>query len=170
MRETEFRQKLKESPLPIVVDFWAPWCTPCRAISPVLEKLAEEYADRVALWKINTDEESTLAAQLRIFSIPTVVVYRNGEELVRRTGVKPEPVLRELFEIGMGQGTSSPSGALTQTDRILRLAAGLILASVGLWGAHSWMLVFVGALIAFSGVYDRCPLWQALSSLWKKNA
>ncbi|GAB4531038.1 MAG: hypothetical protein Fur0018_18660 [Anaerolineales bacterium] len=131
-------------------------------ISPVLEKLAAEYDGRVALWKINTDEESALAAQLRIIGIPTVAVYRSGNEITRRTGAQPEPALRELFEMAAGTRADSSAPFLSRSERILRTGTGLILVILGLFAAHSWILAGIGALIAFSGVYDRCPLWRAL--------
>jgi len=167
MRKSEFLEKLRNNPRPVVVDFWAPWCAPCRAISPALDKLAAEFEGRVDLWKVNTDEEAALAAELHIFSIPTVAVYRRGEEALRRTGMQPEPALRKMFEVGLGEREARSVGALGLAERLLRLGAGLTVAAIGALAASSWLLVLLGALIAFSGVYDRCPLWQALSAQWR---
>lgn len=164
MQKTAFFKKLKRNPRPVIVDFWAPWCAPCRFISPALEKLAAEYEGQVDLWKINTDEETALAAALGIRSIPTVAVYRDGEEVLRRIGAQPEPALRQMFEVATGETDASVTRPLGQGDRILRLGAGFAVMGIALLATHSWILFAVGAVIAFAGVYDRCPLWQALTA------
>ncbi len=164
MNKTAFFKKLKRNPRPVVVDFWAPWCAPCRFISPALEKLAAEYEGQVDLWKINTDEETALAAALGIRSIPTVAVYRDGEEILRRVGAQPEVALRQMFTIATGETEPTVTRPLGTGDRVLRLGAGLVVMALGVWAIHSWALALFGAVIAFTGVYDRCPLWQALTA------
>jgi putative thioredoxin len=84
--------------LPVIVDFWAPWCGPCRIIGPVLERLAEEYAGRVQLVKLNTDENPQVAAQLRISSIPHVMAFRDGKLARQFVGAVPEPQARAFVE------------------------------------------------------------------------
>ncbi len=168
MRKSAFLEKLRHTPRPVVVDFWAPWCAPCRALSPVLEKVAAEYEGRVELWKINTDEEATLAVELRVFSIPTVAVYVRGEEVLRRSGLQPKPVLREMFEVAVGTISAHQVSRLTPAERLLRVGIGLAVLAFGVWWAHAWVLALIGAVIAFSGVYDRCPLWQAITSRLRK--
>ena len=72
-----------------LVDFWATWCGPCRMVGPVIEQLAEEYDGRASVGKVNVDEESALAAQFGVMSIPTVVLFKNGKEVDRRIGAMP---------------------------------------------------------------------------------
>jgi len=75
----DFAQKVLESPKPVLVDFWAPWCGPCRALAPILESLALDYEDRVTVAKVDIDENGELAAEYRVRSIPTVMLVAGGE-------------------------------------------------------------------------------------------
>ena len=86
------------SKLPVLVDLWAPWCGPCRMVSPVLESLAHSYAGRVKLVKVNVDASPRLSARFGVQGIPTLLVMRGGEILARQTGAAPEPVLRDWLD------------------------------------------------------------------------
>lgn len=88
-----------ESERPVVIDFWATWCGPCMRLAPVIDELAEEYADRVVIGKYNIDEESELSTDFRIMSIPTVLFFKNGEQVrdLRMTGATKEQ-LKERIE------------------------------------------------------------------------
>jgi thioredoxin 1 len=85
-----WKTEVLESPIPVVVDFWAPWCGPCRMLAPTIEKLAGEFEGKVKVGKMNTDENMDTPGSLRITAIPTVLVFQGGREVDRLVGVNPE--------------------------------------------------------------------------------
>ncbi len=162
-----FFTQLKQNPRPVVVDLWAPWCGPCRAVKPTLEKLAQEYAGRVDLWEINADESRELLQHLKIYGIPTLIAYSDNEERLRYVGVKPQGQLKSLFE-ALSNGTVPAASVLSGWDRFLRLLAGSVVAGVGWSGHYNWFLLVAGGVLLFSAVYDRCPIWKAITAQFKK--
>ncbi len=96
--DAEFEEKVLNADLPVLVDFWAPWCGPCRMIAPLLENIAEDYASRVLVVKVNTDENADQAMHYGVQGIPTLLVFLGGELIREQVGVVPEPHLRELVD------------------------------------------------------------------------
>jgi thioredoxin 1 len=81
----------------VVVDFWADWCGPCKMVAPILEALAEDFPEQITIYKINADENSGLVAEVKISSIPTIIVYEDGKETKRIIGAKPRGFLMDEF-------------------------------------------------------------------------
>lgn len=97
LTESNWQAEVINSDKPVVVDFWAPWCGPCRIISPIIEELAIEMGDKVKFGKLNTDENPNIAMRYGIRAIPTIMLFKNGEVVDTRIGVQPKEALRQMI-------------------------------------------------------------------------
>jgi thioredoxin 1 len=93
--DTTFEAQVLNSDKPVLVDFWAPWCGPCRLVSPVVESLCEAHGEKIAVAKVNTDENQQLAMRYSIFSIPTLIMFKDGREAARLVGFMPQEAMEE---------------------------------------------------------------------------
>lgn len=93
----EFDEKVLQSSKPVLVDFYAEWCGPCKSMSPVIDELSEELAGEVDVYKINVDENPEIAQRYRVMSIPTLIAFENGEVKNQTLGAQPKPALLELL-------------------------------------------------------------------------
>jgi thioredoxin 1 len=98
LTEENFAQQVLESPTPVLVDFWAEWCGPCKMISPVLDELATEYDGRAKIGKVNVDEQQSLAAQYRVSSIPTLLFFKKGEVADQIVGARSKRDLKASLD------------------------------------------------------------------------
>lgn len=160
MDPNEFKQKIKAHTRPVVVDFWAPWCGPCRVTKPVLEKLAKEFDGKVDFWAVNADDNSEVLQSLGISGIPTLVIFNNNssDEVGRVVGARPESLYRQMFT-DLAEGRMPSIAGLSTFDRLMRIGLAVIVAGVGL-GAQpiNWLLVAIAVVLAGMAFIDKLPL------------
>ena len=96
--EQNFDTEVLQSAMPVVVDFWADWCGPCKMLSPVIESLADQYKGKVLVGKVNVDEEGELAMRYGVMNIPTVILFKNGREIDRKVGVMPAGAFTQVLD------------------------------------------------------------------------
>ncbi len=96
--KANFNEEVLAAEIPVLVDFWAPWCGPCRMIGPIIDELADDYQGKVKIGKVNVDDNPDLAASFSISSIPTLVLFKDGKEIQKIIGVTPKPQLKTILD------------------------------------------------------------------------
>lgn len=162
MNNTEFQKRLADSPKPVIVDLWAPWCSPCRAMEPAFKQIGQKYAGEVDILKINADESPEVVQGLGVMGIPTVIGFAGGKEVLRRTGLQSAEALDFIFDATLHQrkGAVIPPAPI---DRWIRSGAGIALIALGWFTGQSILLMGLGGLLLFSAFYDRCPIYNAIA-------
>lgn len=156
----QYKQLLTKKNLPVLVEFWAPWCIPCKGMAPLIKTAGEKYKSDVEVWKINADQNPKLLRALGIRGIPTMIGYRQGAEVFRKTGATNAAGLENLFS-AMAEGKQVINGP-SPLARIFRLVIALVIAVLGVsLGPNYWLLGLAG-LAGFWAIYDRCPIYKAL--------
>jgi thioredoxin 1 len=97
LTDENFEQEVLKSDIPVLVDFWAEWCVPCKMLGPIIEELADEYAGKVKICKLDVDDAPATAGQFGVQSIPTVMVFKGGEQVTQTLGAQPKDVIVKLF-------------------------------------------------------------------------
>ena len=97
-----FETEVKNSPVPVLLDFWADWCMPCKMIAPILEEMSESYDGKLKIGKVDVDAQGDLAMEYNVISIPTLVLFKNGEVVGQRVGAAPKAAIEELVTPHLG--------------------------------------------------------------------
>jgi thioredoxin 1 len=100
--ETDFSQVVLQAKIPVLVDFWAAWCGPCRMVAPVVDELADDYEGRVSFGKVNVDENPKIASQYGVMSIPTLIIFKNGKPVSNIVGFRPKDELKKSLDAALG--------------------------------------------------------------------
>jgi thioredoxin 1 len=102
VNEGDFSSVVLQSKIPVLVDFWAPWCRPCMMTAPILDELAGEYTGKVTFAKLNVDENNKIASQYGVMSIPNLIVFKNGKPAAQVVGYKPKAELKKTLDNAIG--------------------------------------------------------------------
>ena len=109
--EQSFATEVLGAEKPVLVDFWAEWCGPCKMIAPALEELSDEFADKVTIAKLNVDENQDIAARYGVRGIPTMLLFKGGQPIAQKVGAAPRSQIQQWLETSLGTASSSSSAA-----------------------------------------------------------
>ncbi len=98
LTDNQFEREVLQSRQPVVVDFWAPWCAPCQIVAPILEELSKEYDSQVKICKVNVDENQRMAAKYQIFSIPSLLFFKDGKIVSQIAGARPAADIKKVID------------------------------------------------------------------------
>ena len=172
MKNAEFQRRVSLNPRPLIVDLWAPWCGPCKAMAPAFKQVSQKYQGQVDVLKINADDSQDVLQGLGVMGIPTVIGFAQGKEIMRRTGLQSAETLDMLFNAALNQRKPAiiPPSPIA---RWFRSAAGLVVIALGWYFGQSIPLFVVGGVLLFSAFYDRCPIYKMiipkLASLFQRS-
>lgn len=162
MNQKEFYRRLNTNPRPVIVDLWAPWCSPCKMMEPAFKTVSQKYAGQVDVLKINADESPEVLKALGVMGIPTVIAFAKGKQILRRTGVQSAEMLDLLFDSALNQRKPAvvPPAPL---DRLVRIVLGIALIVLGWFFSQYWFFYILGSIALFSAFYDRCPVYRTIA-------
>jgi len=101
IQEAKFDELVLKSKMPVLVDFWAPWCGPCRMVAPIVDDLAKEYDGKITFYKLNVDDNQVTAQKFGVMSIPALIVFKNGKPVSNIVGYRPKPELKKSLEAAL---------------------------------------------------------------------
>jgi thioredoxin 1 len=101
VNEAKFDEMVLKAKIPVLVDFWAPWCGPCRMVAPLVDELANEYEGKVSFMKLNVDDSPKVASKYGVMSIPALIIFKNGQPVSNLVGFRPKPELKKNIETAL---------------------------------------------------------------------
>jgi thioredoxin 1 len=101
IQSAKFDELVLKSKTPVLVDFWAPWCGPCRMVSPIVDELSKEYEGKVTFYKLNVDDNQDMAQKFGVMSIPALIVFKNGKPAANIVGFRPKPELKKSLDAAL---------------------------------------------------------------------
>ena len=104
---TNWDAEVVQSPQLVMVDFWAVWCGPCQMVAPIVEELAKEYDGKLKVMKLNTDEAPEIAGRYQIMSIPTILFFKNGQQVEKLVGARPKPQFKQIIDSLLSQSSAT---------------------------------------------------------------
>jgi thioredoxin 1 len=166
MKFSEFHSLISESDQPVVVDFWASWCVPCKQTKPILEDLAERHSDQVTFLPLNVDVSQEIVKHYKILGVPTLLIFQNGNLQSQVTGAQNRSIYENLFTALIENKEIQIPGK--PIDRILRIGSAILIGGIGIY-LSNWILLLAAITIGFLGIYDRCPIWAAITSRLRRG-
>jgi thioredoxin 1 len=163
--DSSFEEQIKSSNLPVVIDFWAPWCAPCNSMKPALDKVMEEFQDQVQVIQVNTDEQYEVSQELNVSSIPTLVGFYQGKEIARRVGSMSQKDIHTFF-IAVLKG--EPITGIDARNRNLRLLAAAALFVLAFMNGLNWLVLILAIGMLIFALYDKLPFYEKLKE-WVKS-
>lgn len=148
MKSKQFHDLINKANVPVVVDFWAPWCGPCKITKPILEKIAEEFKGKVEFLQVNADESQELLGEYGVRGIPTLIAFRGGTEVTRMIGAKPANQFHALFK-SLADGTPMKRPGVSWGSVLLRLVAGGVFLYLG-WQGNDMIYYALGGVVLLS--------------------